>query len=148
MTSYFNACDITVANSNHKICYNFFLTCTCAPHFEKGSATHGFIQWHMVIICVWYGLFVTSQFDVILMFPNQRFGEVFWHNIHILPHAFSLCVVALSIVRISVENTLNATTQQFKIAKISGLALKHGSKTHSSLGQSIYDYNFCIKSTN
>jgi len=26
MTSYFNACDVTVANSNHKICYNFFLT--------------------------------------------------------------------------------------------------------------------------
>ena len=31
MTSYFNACDVTVANSNHKICYNFFSTCTCAP---------------------------------------------------------------------------------------------------------------------
>ena len=38
--SYFNACDVAVANSNHKICYNFFSTCTCAPHFEKGSATH------------------------------------------------------------------------------------------------------------
>jgi len=28
----------------------------------------GFIQWH--------ALFVTSQFDVIFMFPNQRCGEV------------------------------------------------------------------------
>jgi len=38
---------------------------------------HGaFIQWHMVVICVWGALFVTSQFDVVFMFPNQRFGEV------------------------------------------------------------------------
>jgi len=29
----------TVANLNHKICY-FFSTCTCAPHFEKGSPSH------------------------------------------------------------------------------------------------------------
>jgi len=39
VTSYFNACDITVANSNHNIFLHFF-TWTCAPHFEKGSATH------------------------------------------------------------------------------------------------------------
>jgi len=38
MTSYFNACDATVANSNRKN----FLTCTCVPHFGKGSATHGY----------------------------------------------------------------------------------------------------------
>jgi len=37
MTSYFNASDVTVANSNHKICYNFFSTCTCAPPLWKGS---------------------------------------------------------------------------------------------------------------
>jgi len=36
----------------------------------------GFIQWHMVVICIWCALFVTSQFDVICTFPNQRFGEV------------------------------------------------------------------------
>jgi len=29
-----------------------------------------------VVICIWCALFVTSQFDVISMFPNQRFGEV------------------------------------------------------------------------
>jgi len=39
-------------------------------------------------------------------------------------------------VRISEENTLNATTQQIITAKISGCALKQGSKTHSSLRQS------------
>jgi len=36
----------------------------------------GFIQWHMVVICFWCAVFVTSQFDVIFMFPNQRFGEI------------------------------------------------------------------------
>ena len=40
------------------------------------------------------------------------------------------------LVRISEENKLNATTQQFLTAKISGRALKQGSKTHSSLRQS------------
>jgi len=39
-------------------------------------------------------------------------------------------------VRISEENTLNVTTQQFITEKTSGCALKQGSKTHSSLRQS------------
>jgi len=39
-------------------------------------------------------------------------------------------------VRILEENRLNATTQQFITAKISGCALRQGSKTHSSLRQS------------
>ena len=36
----------------------------------------GFIQWHRVVICILCALIVTSQFDVIVLFPNQRFGEV------------------------------------------------------------------------
>ena len=36
----------------------------------------GLAQAHMVVICIWCALFVTSQFDVISMLPNQRFGEV------------------------------------------------------------------------
>jgi len=43
-----------------------------AENFHEGS----FIQWHMVVICIWCALFVTSQYDVIFMFINQRFGEV------------------------------------------------------------------------
>jgi len=39
-------------------------------------------------------------------------------------------------VRIYEENKLNSSTQPFITAKISGCALKHGSKTHSSLRQS------------
>ena len=35
----------------------------------------GFIQWHMVVICMWCALFVTSQFDVIFMSPNQGLAK-------------------------------------------------------------------------
>ena len=43
--------------------------------------------------------------------------------------------------RVSVENKLNATTQQFVNTKISVSALKQGSKTHSSL----YQRNFQLQ---
>jgi len=46
-------------------------------------------------VCIWCALFVTSQFDVIFMFPNQRFDEVCWHIMHILLHALSLFCVSL-----------------------------------------------------
>jgi len=62
-----------------------------AENFNGG----GFIQWHMVSICIWGALFVTSQLKVIFMFPNQRFGEVCWHDTNILPHALSLFYVLL-----------------------------------------------------
>jgi len=39
-------------------------------------------------------------------------------------------------VRLSEENKLNATTQQFITAKLSGCALKQGSETNSSVRQS------------
>ena len=42
----------------------------CTENFHGGCLVQG----HMVVI--WCALFVTSQFDVIFMFPNQRFGEV------------------------------------------------------------------------
>jgi len=37
-----------------------------AENFHGG----GFIQWHMAVICICCALFVTSQFDIIFMFPN------------------------------------------------------------------------------
>jgi len=50
MTPYFNDCDITVTNSNHKIFSIVFLTCTCEPRYETGSATHAcsanWYEWH------------------------------------------------------------------------------------------------------
>jgi len=37
---------------------------------------HGrFIKWHMMVVCVLCALFVTSQSDVIFLFPNERFGK-------------------------------------------------------------------------
>jgi len=102
----------------------------------------GFIQWHMVVICIRGALFVPSQYDVVFMFPNQRFGEGCWHHRHIFLHALPrMChcteykLSALQ-VRISKENILDAKTEQFIIAKISGRAFKQGSKTHSSLRRS------------
>jgi len=50
---------------------------------------------HLVVICVWCALFMTSQFDVIFMFPNQRYDEVRWHDMHVILHALSLFYVSL-----------------------------------------------------
>jgi len=58
-------------------------TVAYAENFHGGS----FFQWHMGVIRIWCALFVTSQFGVIFMFSNQCFGEVCWHNMHILLHA-------------------------------------------------------------
>ena len=54
------------------------------------------------------------------------------------PLAHGLAEYQLSALQASIseENTVNARTQQFTIAKISDCALKQGSKTHSSLRQS------------
>ena len=55
-----------------------------------------FILLHMVVICIWCALFVCHHiFDVIFMFPNQRFGDVCWHNKHVLLHALALFFVSL-----------------------------------------------------
>jgi len=75
------------------------------------------------------------------MFQDQRFGEVFVDIICIFLYTHSLYFVSLIKlsplqVRISEVNKINATTQQFITAKISGCALKQGNKTHTSLRQS------------
>ena len=44
---------------------------------------YGIEQWRMVVIVTGYTLFVTSQYDVIFTFANQRFGEICWHNMHV-----------------------------------------------------------------
>ena len=40
-------------------------------------------QWCMLVIVTGYTLFVTSQYDVIFTFANQRFCDISWHNMHI-----------------------------------------------------------------
>jgi len=49
----------------------------------------GFIHWHRVDICIWFALFLTSQFYVIVLFPSQRFGEVCWHKMHVFLYIHS-----------------------------------------------------------
>jgi len=56
-----------------------------------------------------------------------------WRHIHV---SKLFCKLSALRVGIQEEHTLNATTQQFITAKISSFALKHRSKTHSSLRQS------------
>jgi len=74
--------------------------------------------------------------------PNQRFGEVCWHNMHICLHAPPLFMChwteyKLSVLQVrSEENAHNPMTQHFITAKISGCALKQRSITHTSMHQS------------
>jgi len=42
----------------------------------------------MMVNAIGYTLFMTSQYDVILMF-----GEVCWHSVHNILHALSLLVI-------------------------------------------------------
>ena len=70
----------------------------------------GFIQWHMVVICICCALFVTSQDDVVFMFPNLRFAKfvdircifVYTHSFYFMCHWTEYKLSALQ-VRISEE---------------------------------------------
>ena len=58
-----------------------------------------------------------------------------------IPSPYFMCRCTkykLSALKVTIleENKLNATTQQFITAKITGFALKLGSETHSSMRQS------------
>ena len=98
-------------------------SCCVDGHTDSSSGVRrkfswgGFIQWDRVVICICCALFVTSQFDVIVLFPNQRFSEVRWHNMHVFlyihsPYFMCHCteynLLALQ-VRLSEENTPYAT---------------------------------------
>jgi len=84
-----------------------------------------FIQRHMVVICLWCAIFVTSKFDVIFMFPNQRFAKfvdiirifVYTHSPYFMCHCTENKLSALQL-RISEENKLNAATQEFITANV------------------------------
>jgi len=91
----------------------------------------------MVVICIWCALFVTSHIDVIFIFKINIFAKfVDIISIFFYTHSsYFMCLCTeykLSALqcRISEENKLNATTQQFITAKILGCVLKQGKKTH------------------
>jgi len=80
----------------------------------------------MMVKAIAYTLFVTSQYDVILMF-----GEVCWHSVHIILHALSSVVIVVHSCHSNTyklisasgwrpeQNTaLKAKTEQFTTAKI------------------------------
>jgi len=73
------------------------------------------------LLCAGNKLFVKYQAEGGVLIPS--------------PLAHGLAEYQLSALQASISevNTINATTQQFITAKISGCALKQGSKTHSSL---------------
>jgi len=47
----------------------------------------------MVVIAIGCALFVASHYDVKFAFANQRFGEVYGQNAHVILHAHSLLVI-------------------------------------------------------
>ena len=110
-----------------------------AENFHGG----GLVQGHMVVICFWCALFVTSQFDVISCFQTNvlvKFVDIVYIFFYIhSPYYICRCTeceLSALQVRLSGKNKLNVTTQQFITAKITGCALKQGNETHSSLRQS------------
>ena len=96
----------------------------------------------LLVFCIWCLLFVTSQFDVIFMFANNvlaKFVDIIFifhktHSLYFMHHCTEYKLSALQ-SRISEETTINAMTQQFITAKVSGCTLKKGSKIHSALRQ-------------
>ena len=78
-------------------CLENILACgVCEKQWRTQKILMGvFIQWHVVVISIWCVLFVTSQFHVAVMFPNQGFGEVCWQNMHIFLHPLPLFYVSL-----------------------------------------------------
>ena len=98
-------------------------------------------QWRMMVIVAGYTLFVTSQYDIIFTFANQRSGEVYWHIMHIILHTLSFLVVVqcVTVMNINYYQRSNlgdrsktqhskTTTEQFITAKVSGNALKQGAE--------------------
>jgi len=81
--------------------------------FKLGVSFSG-LWWQIL-----YALSVTSQFDVIIIFPNQRFSKVYWCNMHaLLRRAFSYFMchwteykLSALVIRISEENKLNSTNR-------------------------------------
>jgi len=84
---------------------------------------------HNLTSCTCFQTNVLAKFvDIICTF-------FYIHTSYFMCHCTEYKLWALQ-VRLSEKNNINATTQQFITAKISGCALKQGSETHSSLRQS------------
>jgi len=110
--AFYSFCDYPSANCNE-------LTVTFAHalqlHFTKGKAllcqeptfchililylsgVHRNFPWGVHSVAYGGHLYLVCYVcDVIVMFPNQRFGEVCWHNMHIRRHALPLIYMSLN----------------------------------------------------
>ena len=115
------------------LCHNIWQGSVSSGVRRNFSWGGGFIQWHRVVICIWCALFVTSQNDIIVLSPNQRFGEVCWHNMHIFLyiHSYFMCqcteykLLELQ-VRLSEENTY---TQRYDTQFVTAKNIRRRVKT-------------------
>jgi len=103
-----------------------------------GGFPSGSYGGHLYLVCAVCKVTIWRHFHV----SKPTFCDVFWHNmqnfyIHspyfILSLHYKLSALQ---VRPSEKSKLNASTQLFITAKISGCALKQGYKTHSSMRHS------------
>jgi len=63
-------------------------------------------QWRIAVIVTGYTLFVTSHHDIIFTFANQHFGEVCWHNMHILDFLVAR-IAAINLFQVDLDKTWN-----------------------------------------
>ena len=113
--------------------YCFLLTVAYAENFH-GGVWFRVIWWSFGVRCLWrHNLtsFSCFQTNVLAKFVDIICIFFYIHSLYFMCHCTEYKLSPLQ-VRISEENKLNATKQQFVTAKISGCALKQGSKTHSS----------------
>ena len=127
--------------------FNFLIKSkkTTVPTFPYAENFHGRVSFSGIWWSVVFGVLslcrhkLTSysrfQTNVLAMFVDIMRIFFYTHSPCFMCHCTEYKLSALK-VRISEENKLNAATQQFITAKISGCVLKQGSKTHSSLRQS------------
>jgi len=74
----------------------------CAENFHGGFHSVS-LGGHLYLEC--------AVRDVIYMLPNQRFGDVCWHNMYILLHALSLFFMALHWIYTSGSQTFHWSEQ-------------------------------------
>jgi len=135
-------------NQNHFV-LNSLWSVAYAENFHEGGSFIG-LWWLFLfgVCCLWHHILTSySCFQANVLAKLADTICIYFHTHS--PYFMCFCIeykLSALQVRISEENTLNATAQQFLSEKISGWALKQRSKTHSSIRQSIYNDNLCIKS--
>jgi len=96
------------------------------------------VIWWSFVRCLWRHNLTSLpcfQTNVLAKFVDIICTFFYIHSHYFMHHCTEYKLSALQ-VRLPKKNKLNATTQQFITAKISGCALKQGSETQSSLHQS------------